>query len=216
MAAISRRRLVGQRPAVTKVTRRSRGRKVLDNDRLDAGLASRRTARSTSCVIPTELKDKWNATHAGQGQAVRAVLLSPVLAKLLNQLYPQFGPFTETNRTDLVVRVADRAEGAEPQLHGHDAGGRDPAEPRDPADGPVGHGNRLGVLGGDLARLSNGRRLEDDVIDIAERAVGGVLIGHSLPLGDGVDANDVPYLTSFPYQADPFSGYDNTKGQQKP
>jgi hypothetical protein len=26
----------------------------------------------------------------------------------------------------------------------------------------------------------------------------------------------VPYMTSFPYQADPFSGYDNTKGQQKP
>jgi len=48
------------------------------------------------------------------------------------------------------------------------------------------------------------------------RAVGGVLIGHSLPLGDGVDANDVPYLAAFPYQADPFSGYDNTKGQQKP
>jgi hypothetical protein len=81
---------------------------------------------------------------------------------------------------------------------------------------PVGHGNRLGVLGGDLAGWPNGRRLEDDVIDIAERAVGGALIGHSLPLGDGVDANDVPYLTTFPYQADPFSGFENTKGQQKP
>src|SRR5207247_1493511 len=81
---------------------------------------------------------------------------------------------------------------------------------------PVGNGNRLGVLGGDLAGYPNGRRLEDDVVDISERAVGGVLIGHSLPLGDGVDANDVPYMTTFPYQADPFSGYDNTKGQQKP
>jgi hypothetical protein len=31
-----------------------------------------------------------------------------------------------------------------------------------------------------------------------------------------VDANDVPYMTKFPYEAEPFSGFDNTKGQQKP
>src|SRR5207237_880450 len=80
----------------------------------------------------------------------------------------------------------------------------------------VGNGNRLGVLGGDLAGYPNGRRLEDDVIDISERAVGGALIGHSLPLGDGVDANDVAYMTTFPYEANPFSGFDNTKGQLFP
>jgi hypothetical protein len=72
------------------------------------------------------------------------------------------------------------------------------------------------VLGGDLAGWPNGRRLEDDVIDIAERAVGGALIGHSLPLGDGVDSTAVPFQPAFPYEADPFSGFDNTKGQQKP
>ena len=54
------------------------------------------------------------------------------------------------------------------------------------------------------------------MIDIAERAVGGALIGHRLPLGDGVDANDVPNCTAFPYAADPFSGFDNTKGQPTP
>jgi hypothetical protein len=43
-----------------------------------------------------------------------------------------------------------------------------------------------------------------------------VLIGHSLPLGDGVDANDVPNLHVFPYEPAPFSGFDNTKGVQKP
>src|SRR5437762_5666739 len=37
----------------------------------------------------------------------------------------------------------------------------------------------------------------------------------SSDLGDGVDANDVPYMTTFPYQADPFSGFDNTKGEQR-
>jgi hypothetical protein len=72
------------------------------------------------------------------------------------------------------------------------------------------------VLGNDLAGWPNGRRLEDDVIDIAERAVGGALIGHPLPLGDGVDSNDLSYQKSFPYEADPFSGFDNTKGQLYP
>jgi hypothetical protein len=72
------------------------------------------------------------------------------------------------------------------------------------------------VLGGDLAGYPNGRRLEDDVVDISERAVGGVLIGHSLPLGDGVDANDVANLHVFPYEQMPFSGFANTKGVTYP
>lgn len=78
--------------------------------------------------------------------------------------------------------------------------------------------SRLGVLGGDLAGYPNGRRLGDDVIDIAEMAVAGALKGNARAkaLGDGVDSNDVPALGFFPYENDPFSGFDNTKGQQKP
>jgi hypothetical protein len=81
---------------------------------------------------------------------------------------------------------------------------------------PTAQPNRMGVLGGDNAGFPNGRRLGDDVVDIEEQAVAGFLQGKKVPLGDGVDANDVPYLTTFPYQADPFSGFENTKGQQKP
>ena len=56
------------------------------------------------------------------------------------------------------------------------------------------------------------------MIDIAERAVAGKLKGNANAdaLGDGVERERRPFLTSFPYQADPFSGFDNTKGQQKP
>ena len=71
------------------------------------------------------------------------------------------------------------------------------------------------MLGGDIAGFPNGRRLEDDVIDIEEQVVGGALIGHTLPLGDGVDANDVANQ-HFPYVADPFSGFDNTKSPTLP
>ena len=72
---------------------------------------------------------------------------------------------------------------------------------------------RLGVLAGDNQGWPNGRRLGDDVIDIAEQAVGGFLKGTKLPLGDGVDADDQKLLGAFPYVADPQSGFANTKGK---
>ncbi len=167
-------------------------------------------------LIPTGLKDKWNASTPDKDKQFEQYYSSPVLAKLLNQLYPQFGPFQETNRTDLVSVLLTGLK--EPNLNftGNTLADEIRLNLGIAPTAPVGKGNRLGVLGGDLAGYPNGRRLEDDVIDISERAVGGVLIGHSLPLGDGVDANDLPFQTTFPYQADPFSGYDNTKGQQKP
>ena len=70
--------------------------------------------------------------------------------------------------------------------------------------------------GGDTQGWPNGRRLDDDVIDIAEQAVGGFLKGKKLPLGDGVDREDAAELATFPYAADPKAGFDNTKGLQKP
>ena len=73
--------------------------------------------------------------------------------------------------------------------------------------------NRMGVLAGDNQGWPNGRRLGDDVIDIAEQAVGGFLKGTKLPLGDGVNADDRNLLGSFPYIADPQAGFDNTKGK---
>ena len=68
----------------------------------------------------------------------------------------------------------------------------------------------LGVIGGDTAGFPNGRRLSDDVIDISLRAVLGVLLPDHQALadtiGDGVNANDVPFLDAFPYVAYPASG----------
>ncbi|HXE93490.1 MAG TPA: DUF4331 domain-containing protein [Gaiellaceae bacterium] len=205
-----------ERP-VTKVTlAKTRGRKVLQTTTGWKQVSRLGEPLINELLIPTELKDKWNASTPDKDKQFEQYYSSPVLAKLLNQLYPQFGPFTETNRTDLVSVLLTGLK--EPNLNytGTTLADEIRLNLAIPPTAPVGHGNRLGVLGGDLAGYPNGRRLEDDVIDISERAVGGVLIGHSLPLGDGVDGNDVPYLATFPYQADPFSGYENTKGQQKP
>jgi hypothetical protein len=167
-------------------------------------------------LIPTELKDKWNRTAPDKDAQFQKYYLQPSLAALLNKLYPQFGPFKETDRTDLVAVLGTGLKSPNLNFTGDTFADELRLNLSIAPTAPVGKGNRLGVLGNDLAGWPNGRRLEDDVIDIAERAVGGALIGHPLPLGDGVDANDVPLQPSFPYLADPFSGFDNTKGQLKP
>ena len=113
---------------------------------------------------------------------------NPILAAVINKLYKLGAP--ETGRDDLVAvlltgvpklnftgpKLADVL-----RLNLGDPGRR--AKP-----------NRLGVLGGDTQGWPNGRRLDDDVIDIAEQAVGGFLKDVKLPLGDGVNADDVDLL----------------------
>jgi hypothetical protein len=80
-----------------------------------------------------------------------------------------------------------------------------------------GGGNRLGLLGGDPAGFPNGRRVSDDVTDIALRLVVGGVLAAPFPgyapgvndrLGDGVNVNDLPYFIKFPYVAQASSGRD--------
>jgi hypothetical protein len=72
--------------------------------------------------------------------------------------------------------------------------------------------SRLGILGGDAAGFPNGRRLFDDVLDISLRVWVGALMARfstspiNTRLGDGVNVNDVPFRTTFPYLANCPSG----------
>jgi hypothetical protein len=71
---------------------------------------------------------------------------------------------------------------------------------------------RLGFLAGDIAGFPNGRRLNDDVVDIAARAVAGILadpVKYGTRIGDGVNLNDVGYGTTFPYVQPAHSGRDS-------
>src|SRR5213078_1429490 len=78
---------------------------------------------------------------------------------------------------------------------------------------PTASPDRLGVVGGDPQGFPNGRRLGDDVIDIALQALEGAAqtgtIVPALAAGDGVDANDVAFDTTFPYVALPHDGAVN-------
>jgi hypothetical protein len=200
-----------ERPSAKVETNLKRTLKSKKNDEKWVQVSRLGNPLANEVIIPTELKDRWNSLGPDKEQQFARYYREPILAKLLNQLYPQFGPFKETDRADLVQVFLTGV----PQLN--NTGSQLVEMLRLNLSTPVtASPNRLGVLGGDLQGWPNGRRLGDDVIDIAERAVGGALIGRPLPLGDGVDANDVQFMSTFPYAADPSSGFDNVKGQQKP
>jgi hypothetical protein len=74
--------------------------------------------------------------------------------------------------------------------------------------------SRMGLLAGDGAGFPNGRRVTDDVVDIAARAVAGVLnpkfnVAPNNLIGDGVNAADVPTQETFPYVHYAYSGRDS-------
>jgi hypothetical protein len=160
-------------------------------------------------IIPTGLKDTWNAQQPWNESAYKKYYESPILAAVINKLYKLGAP--EMGRDDLVAVLLTGV----PKLNYTGAKLADVL--RLNLSIPVtANPNRMGVLAGDNQGWPNGRRLGDDVIDIAEQAVGGFLKGTKLPLGDGVDTEDAKTTPSFPYIADPNSGFANTKGLQKP
>ena len=159
-------------------------------------------------IIPTGLKDIWNAQQPWNEGVYKKYYESPILAAVINKLYKLGAP--ETGRDDLVAVLltgVPKLNYTGPKLADVlrlNLGIPVAAQP-----------NRMGVLGGDTQGWPNGRRLDDDVIDIAEQAVGGFLKGTKLPLGDGVNGDDAKRMDSFPYIGDPESGFANTKGLQK-
>ena len=177
-------------------------------------------------VIPLGLKDRWNSEDPDDEEAFVEEYTDPEVTRLENLLYPVLDNAPETGRGDLVAihltgvpglnfTSSDKAEllrlntGIQPS-------------------GPVGSGNRLGVLAGDFAGFPNGRRLEDDVTDIDLRAFAcgyGPIVGPLIEglgqcagnanrtpnnlLGDGVDENDRPFHVGFPYVGEPHQGYEH-------
>jgi hypothetical protein len=169
-------------------------------------------------VIPLGQKDFWNRSQPENDGQFVSFYTSPEVSRLENLLYGgALAPIAVTNRTDLVAILLTGVQGL-------NFTGPRPADLLRLNTGiapthPVGGGDRLGVLNGDFAGFPNGRRLEDDIVDIDLRAFAqgyGAILNSALGLpnkspnnllGDGVDANDKPFLTHFPYVASPHQGY---------
>jgi hypothetical protein len=153
-------------------------------------------------IIPYRVKDTFNAVPPTKDAAALPFVLKPELAQLLNKVCGFNAP--TTNRTDLVQVFLKGIPGLNMQ-QGHVT----PSEElrlnttmQPAASSP----NRLGVIGGDKNGFPNGRRLTDDVVDIALQVVGGELVGNANDLGDGVNTNDATFGAHFPYLALPHSG----------
>lgn len=151
-------------------------------------------------VIPIRDKNRWNASVPSKDGQFLDYVVRPELARLLNAVYGVGAP--TRNRDDLVSVFLTGVEGLNQPRN------VTPSEQlRLNMTTPVaGEPDRLGVFGGDVQGFPNGRRLGDDVIDIALQAVAGELKGKPNDLGDMVDANDVPFRSAFPYLALPARG----------
>lgn len=158
-------------------------------------------------VIPLGKKDQFNRTTPDRDAALYGkYVVKPELAAVLNALFDIKAP--ETGRTDIVQALLQGL----PMLNQHKGIKGPPAVDTIKLNlgvPPSSTESRFGVVGGDNAGFPNGRRLGDDVVDIELQVVAGLLKGNKVPLGDGVDRNDVPYLSSFPYLAAPHSGFDS-------
>ena len=146
-------------------------------------------------------KDNYNRDTPTNDSKYVKYAQNPEVAVLINTV---FGTnFVTTGRTDLaavyfpdVLRL-DTTTGPVPQI----------------GQG----GNRLSGLGGDTtggkwSGWPNGRRLGDDVVDIALTAVAsGPTYSSIFLLGDNVNRNDQTYNFVFPYAATPHAGTKNKK-----
>jgi hypothetical protein len=163
-------------------------------------------------VVPLAFKDVFNASQPmNDAPRFLPAVQDPEAAKLLNALYGLNVP--PAPRDDLVTIFLTGITGLNqpPNVQGAEIAHLNVAVPVTASP------NRMGVLGGDTQGYPNGRRLVDDVVDISLQAVAGGTpftpqfnVAPNNQLGDGVDANDVPFLTSFPYLAHPNSGVTHT------
>jgi hypothetical protein len=161
-------------------------------------------------IIGTGSKDKFSTDDPKNDSQFSDFFLNPLLA----QIFSSIGiPVPAAPRTDLLPLVQYMAPIC-PGCTAADAGpiadllrlntGVPPTQ--------VEQQKRLGFLAGDFAGFPNGRRPVDDVVDIAARAVGGILADSKkfgTPIGDGVNLGSSPLAKTFPFLAPAHSGRDS-------
>ena len=163
-------------------------------------------------IIPLGKKDAFNASEPSNDAQFLGFVQDPEPARLIPVLYPGV-TVPPAPRNDLVTIFLTGIPGLNQPTNVK------PSEMiRLNTSTPLAaNPNPLGVLAGDVQGFPNGRRLTDDVVDIELRALAGatpftpafVKSPNNL-LGDGVNGNDMPFLSAFPYVATPHQGYDHT------
>lgn len=172
-------------------------------------------------IIDTNRKDIWSRSAPQDDQRFAGLVLDPLLARVLNAATAGALPIPPPPRADLLPLAQ--------YLPPICPGCTQPVDQGPVADllrlntaippTPAAERSRLGFIAGDVAGFPNGRRVSDDVVDIALRVVvGGVLVDPPFEgfspdvhgrLGDGVNINDTAYQETFPYVGFAQSGRDS-------
>jgi hypothetical protein len=162
-------------------------------------------------VIGIGSKDRFSMDVPANDKQFAGFFLDPPIVHVVDALYGGALKSPPAPRTDLLPLVIYAAPIAAPGTPAGPIADMLRLNTGVPAT-PLDKASRLGLLAGDPAGYPNGRRLFDDAVDITLRvAVGGVLapgfnIFPNNRLGDGVNVNDAPFRTQFPYLADCPSG----------
>lgn len=166
-------------------------------------------------LIGTGDKDKFSMSEPKDDKQYANYLLDPLLARVVNAAYGGAVPIPAAPRNDLLPLVLYTA----PICPGCSKAQNGPVADllrlnTGIAPTPSAMRKRMGFIAGDSAGFPNGRRVSDDVTDIASRVVTGVLNAdfNKFPnnrIADGVNANDQPYQENFPYVAFANSGYNS-------
>ena len=162
-------------------------------------------------IIGTGSKDLFSVSDPQNDSQFANFFLDPLLAHLYSSILNI--PIPRAPRTDLLPLVQYMAPIC-PGCGPNDAGpvadllrlntGIPPT--------PVGSQKRLGFLAGDLAGFPQGRRPIDDVVDIASRAVAGILVDpvkFGAAIGDGVNTKGTGFEPTFPYVRPANDGRDS-------
>jgi len=161
-------------------------------------------------IIGTGSKDRFSMDEPINDAQFSNFFLNPLLATIFSSIGIPVPPAPRTDLLPLVQYMAPICPGC-------------PASDAGPiadllrlnvgiAPTPFGSQKRLGFLAGDTAGFPNGRRPVDDVIDIAARAVGGILADskkYGTAIGDGVNTSSAQLLPTFPFLAAAYSGKDS-------
>ncbi len=159
-------------------------------------------------IIGTGSKDKFSTDFPVHDSQFADFFLDPLLAHLFNSVLGV--PIPPPPRLDLLPLVT-YAPPICPGCGPNDAGPIADLLRLNTGIPPtaVDQQKRLGFLVGDNAGFPNGRRPVDDVVDIAARAVQGILADpnkYNARIGDGVQLNDHGYNNTFPFVTPANSG----------